>query len=143
VRAEGEGAEMTERPTIHLVIATGGAYSDRVVWVVAAFSTEAEAVDCANQRNIADKAAEARRVDYHRAASKLRSELVQKIVGPIPVGFSPYITYLPEVTAEQRSVIERDIVERLGEHPTTGADWADDHTVVSVPIGEIGHWDIQ
>jgi hypothetical protein len=135
---------MTERPTIHLVIASKGEYSDRIEWIVAAFQTEAEAIDCASQRNISTREEMARNIEYGRASHWIRMVEAEKVVGSMWGAFGKSdAAYQLQITPEQRQAIEREVVSRLGEIPAFDYEnWADDHTVVSLPIGEIGHWDI-
>ncbi len=132
--------------TIHLVIASQGEYSDRVEWIVGAFRTEAEAIDCANQRNITVLDQRAADREYSRAAHWIRMVRAAEIIGPgwDAMGNDVSVRYNLHIKPEHRQTIEREVVDRLGEHPAfLYDDWADDHVVVSVPIGEIGRWDIR
>lgn len=129
---------------IHLVIASDGEYSDKESWIVQAFIDQAAAFAEAARLNAARSIIEVLLKDYDEKRCALRMEAANKYT-PLPEYASvcrhhpnayPHWNY---ISVNDRDRIDAEIDSHIGSRPE---DPADDYTVVSIPIGERGRWEL-
>jgi hypothetical protein len=123
---------------IHLVIATHGEYSEHRAWIVQVFTNEAEAIAEATRLNAARQIASVLFDDYRRLSGELRTRLAKSYLAA--EGRSTHHGQFYHLPQTKRSQVDHEIELELGPEPEYPE--ADDYTVVSVPIGERGEWEL-
>jgi hypothetical protein len=123
---------------IYLVIAREGEYSDQKCWIVQAFlDDEAAAVEEAARLNV-----ERLRVRSVYDAYWVRRHEMSDAMAKVYLaaeGRSPHYSAFLHLSSAQRDEVESRIMTELGE---VEDPMADDYTVIAVPVGEHGRWDL-
>ena len=123
---------------IYLIIARRGDYSDRNTWVVQALTDEAAAVEEAEKLNVKRCEDEALYEAYWKRRCKMSSELAEGYLVAEGRSELPTIRFY-RISKEQQNEVEARIVAEIGEVKEVDAD---NYTVVAVPVGECGRWDL-
>ena len=123
---------------IHLVIASNGEYSDREAWIVQTFTDEAAAFAEAARLNVLRTTASVLYEDYERRSDALRNRIAQSYLES--EGRSTHYAAYYHLSQAKRNQVDHEIELEMGPEPEYQE--ADDYTVVSVPVGERGRWEL-
>ena len=124
---------------IYLLIATEGEYSDKTTWIVEAFTDEAAAVEEAARLNVASREAVIFYEDYSKRREKLLEDMAEGVLAEESRSAQYGRRYM-HLSNAKREALDLRIEAQIGRYPEDDGDI--DYTVVAVPIGERGKWEL-
>ena len=124
---------------IYLLIASEGSYEDKETWIVEVFMNAAVALEEAARLNVASQKAHILYNDYMERREELRSDMAKSVLAEEGRSASAELRFF-HLSGDKRRAVDARIDAQIGPEPDGYEEI--DHTVVAVPIGERGKWEL-